>query len=90
MGHRIELGEIELRVNALPFIEAGVCMYDQDREQIILFYQASEPANKQIYINLKDHLPKYSIPTIMLHFDKLPINKNGKIDRQLLMTNLSR
>ena len=32
---------------------------------------------------LKD-LPKYMVPNKMIWFDKLPLNKNGKIDRPKL------
>lgn len=87
LGHRIELAEIEILVNSLPYIEAGVCMYDETGEQIVLFYQSKDIRNKEIYLGLKERLPKYSIPNVMLRFEKLPLNKNGKIDRQLLLAN---
>lgn len=81
MGHRIELGEIESNANALPFIDAGVCLYDEQRERIVMFYQAEQEANKEIYIQMLKKLPKYMVPNKMLHYKKLPLNKNGKIDR---------
>ena len=29
MGHRIELGEIEVALNAIPFIDIAICLYDE-------------------------------------------------------------
>ena len=39
---------------------------------------------KKIVECLREDLPKYMIPNIFLQMDELPINKNGKIDRQKL------
>ena len=37
------------------------------------------------YVNqLKNKLSEYMMPRIIIIKDRLPINKNGKIDRQLL------
>lgn len=84
MGHRIELGEVETAVNALPFVEAACCIYDPEKEKIVLFYQASEPCRKELLHNLGEFLPKYMFPNRLEYMEKLPLNKNGKIDRTWL------
>lgn len=84
LGHRIELGEVEVAVNALDFIEAGVCIYDEKKEKIVLFYQAKEACDKQIVKALSKNLPKFMWPNRYVHFEQLPLNKNSKIDRVLL------
>ncbi len=38
MGHRIELGEIEVHVNQMAGIRMSCCVYDKEREKIVLFY----------------------------------------------------
>ena len=81
MGHRIELGEIELAVNALDFIDVACCLYDEKKEKIVLFYQSAEKYDKEILIGLRDFLPKYMLPNRLVHSEKLPMNKNAKIDR---------
>lgn len=81
MGYRIELGEIETAVNALPFVDIGVCIYDDINEKIVLFYQANETNDRRIITHLKDRLPKHMIPNYLIHFDKLPLKSNLKIDR---------
>ena len=84
MGHRIELGEIEVAVNALSFVDAGCCIFDEKREKIVLCYQAKEACDKQIVGELAMSLPKFMWPQKFMHFEQLPMNKNSKIDRVLL------
>lgn len=81
MGHRIELGDIEAVVNALAFIDASCCIYDNVNEKIYLFYQAKQPCDREIVAGLKVKLPKYMWPNKYCFMEKLPMNKNGKIDR---------
>lgn len=85
MGHRIELGEIEVAVNAMDFIESAVCLYDSKNEKIILFYQAQKECKKMIVEKLSIVLPKYMWPNKFEWYEKLPLNKNAKIDRNKLM-----
>lgn len=84
MGHRIELGEIEVAINALSFVEAACCIYDTVEEKIVLFYQAAEKCDRELLRSLGKSLPKYMFPNRLEYFDKLPLNKNAKIDRTLL------
>ena len=84
MGHRIELGEIEAAVNALAFIDVGCCIYDEAHEKIILCYQAAESCEKRIVQGLSELLPKFMWPNRYLFFERIPMNKNGKIDRPFL------
>lgn len=87
MGHRIELSEVEIAVNALPFVEAACCIYDTNEEKIVLFYQSSEECDKELLRQLGKNLPKYMFPNRLEHFEKLPLNKNAKIDRTWLKEN---
>lgn len=84
MGHRIELGEIEVAVNALTFIDAACCLYDADGEMIVLCYQAADKCDREILLGIRNRLFKYMLPNRLLHFNELPMNKNAKIDRNLL------
>lgn len=88
MGHRIELGEIEVAVNAMDFIESAVCVYDEENEKIVLFYQAKEECRKEIVEHLQPILPKYMWPNKFARYEKLPLNKNNKIDRAKLKETL--
>ena len=82
MGHRIELGEIETAVNSIDGIDMGVCLYDDKTQRILLFYCGGEEAT-QAYIlkKLRDKVPKYMFPNLMIKLEKMPQTLNGKIDR---------
>lgn len=84
MGHRIELGEIEVAANAIAILEAACCIYDEEKEKIVMFYQAAEKCDRDILKLLGKSLPKYMFPNKLMQFESLPLNKNGKIDRTLL------
>lgn len=83
MGHRIELGEIEACAGAVEEIRFVCCDFDAENNKIVLFYEG-DVDKKQIIEKLKEKLPKYMIPKIYVKEDAMPLNKNGKIDRQLL------
>lgn len=84
MGQRVELGEIEILVNALDLIDASICFYDHSKLKIVLIYQGNDADKKYILNGLKDKLPKYMFPNIMIGLQDFPYNLNGKIDRTLL------
>lgn len=88
MGHRIELGEIEASLNALPFLRVACCLYDEKNNKIVCFYESEEECKKRIVQALAQKLPKYMWPNVYMHYQNLPMNKNGKIDRVLLATRL--
>lgn len=84
MGHRIELGEIEASLNAIPFITIACCLYNQKAEKIVCFYQSEKECKKEIVMMLSKKLPKFMWPNVYVHYDEMPMNKNGKIDRAAL------
>ena len=84
MGHRIELGEIEVVANALPMIDAAVCIYDDTNEKIVMFYQSQEKCDREVLQAMGKSLPKYMFPNKLCWFESLPMNKNGKFDRVAL------
>lgn len=88
MGHRIELGEIEVALNAIPFIETSCCLYNEKRGKIVCFYQSQSDDTAAIVKLLGEKLPKYMWPNIFKRYDRLPMNKNSKIDRVKLREEL--
>ena len=85
MGHRIELGEIETALNAISFIDVACCVYNAEDEKIVCFYQSSNQNVKDIVAELGKYLPKYMWPNQYICLEQMPLNKNGKIDRQMLL-----
>ena len=83
-GNRIELGEIENAAVAVPGIEMCACIYDKDRERIVLIYQGKGVTTQLIRNTMKLKVPPYMLPNVMLEVQVMPKNQNGKIDRKAL------
>ena len=84
MGHRIELGEIELAMELAEGIRRACCTYDESENKIVAFYEG-EAEKQQIVRALGKKLPAYMIPNVWVKLDRLPITKNGKIDRKKML-----
>ena len=83
MGYRIELGEIEVNVNTIEGIKSACCIYDKEKDKIVLYY-VGDIDSKEIAADLKQRLPRYMIPNRMVRLETMPLTTNGKIDRVLL------
>ena len=81
MGHRIELGEIETAVMALPNMKNACCLYDQNRQKIVLFYEADAYDDITVNEALKSRLQRYMLPNTFHKLDALPLLRSGKVDR---------
>lgn len=83
MGRRIELGEIEAAVAAAEGIDQYCCMYDPERSRIWLFYTGGI-TEVDLNQEIERLLPHYMRPAKRVWLEKMPLNLNGKIDRQAL------
>lgn len=88
-GYRIELGEIETAAGSIKDVESCCCLYDDTRKKIVLFYTAGSEL-PDIKRQLKEILPHYMIPGKIKRLDEIPLNINGKIDRNQLKRMLSK
>ncbi|MBR6185569.1 MAG: AMP-binding protein [Clostridia bacterium] len=88
MGHRIELGEIETYASVIESIRMCCCIYDETKNKIVLFYDGNAE-KKEVVNQLKEKLPKYMLPNVYMQLETMPLNKNGKIDRQKLRSMLN-
>lgn len=84
LGRRIELGEIETAAGSVEEITACACVYDEQRQKIILLYTARHECKELIEEVLKSKIPDYMMPGIIKKIDVFKTNANGKIDRKLL------
>jgi len=83
MGHRIELGEIEAIVNIHESVKSACCVFDREKNKIVLFY-AGDIGATELSTYIKEKLPRYMVPHILRQLDRMPLNPNGKTDRTLL------
>ena len=83
MGHRIELEEIESAMNAVENVQRSCCVFQEERNRILGFY-TGEIESAKVRKKLKEKLPIYMIPPKLIRLEIMPVNKNGKTDRNYL------
>ncbi len=88
-GFRIELGEIEAVLAQHAGVKQAVVLArpDERGEKRLLGYIVARDANltsESLRTYLKEQLPEYMVPSALMLMAKLPLNANGKIDRQAL------
>ncbi len=83
MGRRIELGEIETALLSLEEIESGCCLYDGKKSLIVAVYKGAL-AEQELRDRMLKLIPEYMIPNRWYKVETMPLNLNGKIDRQKL------
>jgi amino acid adenylation domain-containing protein len=81
-GNRIELEEIETAGKSLPGVHNLCVLYDEEKQEIVMFLEAEAPLDpRQLTRAFHALLPKYMIPGRFVQLPALPYNANGKIDR---------
>jgi amino acid adenylation domain-containing protein len=89
-GYRIELSEVEHVINALGIVPYACAVYNSDKQEIMLFYEAEQEIPiATLRMQISTALPRYMIPSVFVRLDKLPRNTNDKIDRVCLRCMLS-
>ncbi|MGV3610691.1 MAG: amino acid adenylation domain-containing protein [Fluviicola sp.] len=87
-GHRIELGEIENCINHHEEIEDAVCAIKKDQagSPFIVGYYKAATILEEVHLKsmLEEYLPTYMIPRTFMRIDAVPLNSNGKVDRNKL------
>ncbi|MCI0720529.1 MAG: amino acid adenylation domain-containing protein [Acidobacteria bacterium] len=88
-GFRIELGEIEAALREHAAVRQSVVMARQDGEtekRLVAYFTAGKKklSSSELRRFLKGRLPGFMMPAVFVQLDKLPLNANGKIDRQAL------
>jgi amino acid adenylation domain-containing protein len=88
-GHRVELGEIESALRQHPQVREVVVAGKkdgEDRQRLVAYLVPWEgtidPAALRSF--LRQTLPEYMIPATYVSLGALPLNPNGKLDRQSL------
>ena len=92
MGYRIELQDIEVVLGSLDAIDSCCCLYQKDKDKIVLFVEIAKNhcniSDGELIAAFKELLPNYMIPQRIIRLEKMPLNKNGKIDRVYLAKKL--
>ena len=89
-GHRVELGEIESAIRsasgALQVAACGWPLEGPNYETVVAFVLLNEIALSpdDILSKISSTLPSYMIPARIIEVREMPLNANGKIDRNAL------
>ena len=82
-GLRIELGEIETALKKLPGVVDSLTLVRN--EQLIAYVVANESqSTEQVRVRLRQALPEYMVPAVVMTLPSWPLTPNGKIDRKAL------
>ena len=82
-GNRVDLTGIEAIIRSL---DISNCVVMENEGRLLAFIAPKESEEKlgEIKSCLKERLPRYSIPDVYIFLDEIPLNGNGKYDRQRL------
>lgn len=86
-GFRIELAEIEHHARACSGSNQMVAVTHTNKNnvvEIVLCLGDYSGESKALLDLLRVKLPPYMLPSRMVNFAELPLNKNGKVDRPML------
>jgi len=87
-GHRIEIGEIEAVLAGHPAVSAAAVVLAGDPAggQRLCGYVAAPAGTDpgEIRAHARGRLPEYMVPAVITVLDRLPLTRNGKIDRRSL------
>uniref|UniRef100_UPI0020104A26 non-ribosomal peptide synthetase n=1 Tax=Allokutzneria albata TaxID=211114 RepID=UPI0020104A26 len=79
-GFRIELGEIEHALTSHPDVSQAVALLRENR--LVAYVVASRDEGIRAF--LAERLPEYMVPAAVVVLDKIPLTRNGKVDRAAL------
>ncbi|HKH62399.1 MAG TPA: amino acid adenylation domain-containing protein, partial [Flavitalea sp.] len=87
-GYRIELGEIETALQLCELVSQAVALAREDKQgnkRLIAYIVPDGWFDREaITSHLKERLPEYMIPALIVELDSLPLTANGKIDKKAL------
>lgn len=90
-GYRIELNEITAKIDAISFVakaETIALRRNDEVKKIVSLVQLNEMGSEdyktRILEELTNVLPDYMIPSDIKIIDRIPLNQNGKADKQQL------
>ncbi|WP_079143856.1 non-ribosomal peptide synthetase, partial [Streptomyces luteocolor] len=90
-GFRVELGEVEAVLASHPAVRQAVAIVREDRpgERRLIGYVVPDTEDTDVDVDaVREHLagvlPDYMVPVAVVVLDKLPLTRNGKVNRRAL------
>ncbi|MGY4310271.1 amino acid adenylation domain-containing protein/non-ribosomal peptide synthase protein (TIGR01720 family) [Bradyrhizobium sp. USDA 4369] len=89
-GFRIELGEIESRLSLVDGVRQAAVILREDEpghRRLVGYVVLGENVAQDeasLRASLSAHLPSYMVPSRIMMLDRMPLTRNGKLDRDRL------
>ncbi|WP_343746563.1 non-ribosomal peptide synthase/polyketide synthase [Chitinophaga sp.] len=87
-GYRIELGEIGHALQECEGVKHAVVVAwtdERNNKRLVGYVTTSAGYNKMAVLNrLKEKLPEYMVPSVLVELAQLPLSVNGKVDKKAL------
>ncbi len=87
-GYRIELGEISHAMQECIGVKHAVVVAwtdDRNNKRLVGYVTTDAGYNKMDVLNrLKEKLPDYMVPSVIVELAQLPLSVNGKVDKKAL------
>ncbi|MEM9822562.1 MAG: amino acid adenylation domain-containing protein, partial [Bacteroidota bacterium] len=90
-GYRIGLNEVEAALESLPEIDQSILQVKTDTKnhlQLVAYFSLEAAQKdidpKAIKQKLREVLPDYMVPNLLVQLETFPLNASGKIDRNAL------
>jgi len=86
-GFRVELGEIENALRKLHQVkDVAVAAKEKNGDKYICAYIVSDREFQAADIkdDLRKELPDYMVPAFIMQIDRIPVTRNGKLDKRAL------
>jgi len=91
-GYRVELGEIEAVLREEAGVEVAIAVgwprSASGAEGVVAFLAAREVDSAGLRERVKGRLPPYMVPKRLVAVPQMPLNANGKVDRNALLATL--
>ena len=88
-GHRIELGEIESVLLSRKDVREAVVVVSGEsassRRLVACVVTDGNPDTEELLQTVRERLPDYMVPAVVIKMDSMPLSSNGKVDRKRLL-----
>ncbi|MBC3185626.1 amino acid adenylation domain-containing protein [Corynebacterium sp. zg-331] len=80
-GNRVELGEVEATLLGAPGVTGAACLLVGEE---LWGYVTGEVDPDRVRAHLRGVLPGYAVPGRLVRLERLPLGRNGKLDKSAL------
>jgi amino acid adenylation domain-containing protein len=86
-GFRIEPGEVTAALLAVPGVREAAVLVDREGDPRLVagVVGGGGRTPHEWRAALSDRLPDYMVPSVFAEFDRLPLNRSGKLDRDAVL-----